>query len=40
MWWCTSAIPALGRDRKEDYESKPSLGYSTRPCLTKTRKNI
>jgi hypothetical protein len=27
VWWCTSAIPALGRPRQEDCEFKVSLGY-------------
>jgi mannose/fructose/N-acetylgalactosamine-specific phosphotransferase system component IID len=37
--WCISIIPALRRLRKEDHESKASVGHISRPCLKKTKTN-
>jgi hypothetical protein len=34
VWWCTSIIPAFGRQRQEDREVKVSLGHM-RLCLKK-----
>jgi hypothetical protein len=47
-WWCTSLIPALGRQRQMDFwvrgqpglqsEFQDSQGYTKKPCLEKKRK--
>jgi hypothetical protein len=36
--WCLSVIPALGKLRQEDHESKTNMGYTVRPYLKKKRK--
>jgi hypothetical protein len=48
QWWCTSLIPALGRQRQADFwvqgqrglqsEFQDSQGYTEKPCLGKKRK--
>jgi hypothetical protein len=30
VWWCTSTIPALRRQKQEDHEFKASVGYIAR----------
>jgi hypothetical protein len=32
VWWCTPAIPALRRLRKEEGKFEDSQAYVTRPC--------
>jgi hypothetical protein len=46
-WWCTSLIPALGRQRQPDFwvpgqpglqsEFQNSQSYTEKPCLEKTK---
>jgi hypothetical protein len=31
VWWCSSAVLALGRQRQEDHEFEVSLGCTVRP---------
>jgi hypothetical protein len=48
-WWCTPLIPALGRERQEDFwvqgqpglqsEFQDSQGYTEKPCLKKSKQN-
>jgi hypothetical protein len=35
IWWYTSVIPALRRQKQEDCEFKDSLGYIVKPQKTK-----
>jgi hypothetical protein len=47
-WWCTSLIPALGRERQAGFwvrgqpglqsEFQVSQGYTEKPCLGKKKK--
>jgi hypothetical protein len=33
VWWCTSVIPALRRQKQEDVEFEVILDYLVRICL-------
>jgi hypothetical protein len=37
-WQHTPVISGLGRLRHKDHKFKASLGYITKPCLTKKKK--
>jgi hypothetical protein len=38
VWWCSSAILTLGRQRQEDEEFKAILGYTLKSSLKKKEK--
>jgi hypothetical protein len=37
--WHMLTIPALKRQRQEDFKLKASLGYTASPCLKKQKQN-
>jgi hypothetical protein len=37
-WWYRPIILAFGRQRQEDVELQPNLGYIERPCFKKQNK--